>query len=130
MITAKIDRNDEGKICLVIEGLEELHAYLDLVKAKRLGNTYAEHPWAGARSVDAYNHTLSPGALLGEHRVVLLLSDYYRAPIPKTTLESLARSVSTAVSAVVEHYRPVVINVRVGLKLPDKAPPPEPLDPF
>lgn len=121
MITAKIDRNDDGKVCLVVEGLEELHAYLDLVKAKKVNDVYIEHPWQGARAVDVYAHALSPGALLGVTRVVLVLSEYYRSPIPKTTLEALARSVSAAVTAVVEHYRPVVINVRVALKMPEKA---------
>jgi hypothetical protein len=119
VITASFARV-EGALTLVIDATP-LHDYLDLVGVPYDGGRYADAP-GERRSLDTYTHTVQPFALLARGVQRIGLSAYYTSPIPKTTLEALARSIEPAAIRIIDHYRPVTLRVEIALKVPAPAP--------
>lgn len=108
----------EGVLSLLVDATP-LHEYLDLlgVAYDAEHNRYADAP-GETRPIDSYAHTIQPVALLVRGPQRFALNTYYRTPVPKTTLEALARSIEPCALRVIEHYRPVTLRVEIALKVP------------
>ena len=121
VITASFARV-EGALSLLLDATP-LHEYLDLVGVPYDAETgrYTDAP-GDSRTIDTYSHTVQPYGLLVRGPQRITLSTYYRAPVPKTTLESLARSIEPAAIRIIDHYRPVTLRVEIALKVPAPAP--------
>lgn len=116
-ITASFARV-EGVLSLLVDATP-LHEYLDLlgVAYDAEYNRYADMP-GDTRAIDSYAHTVAPCALLVRGPQRFALGQYYRSPVPKTTLEALARSIEPCALRIIEHYRPVTLRVEIAIKTP------------
>lgn len=121
-ITARFVRPVGGRLSLEVD-CEALHAYLDLIGVpfSPSEGRYQDAPDSGSGWVDTYSHRIRPAALLrkgadGSSKVVWPLSDAYRGPVSKQTLQAIADSIAPAVQAVVEHYQPILLTVQVSMK--------------
>lgn len=116
LVKVKLTRQS-GRAMLSIDA-SELHAYLDThgVPLDADGVRYINRPAADYSEIDTRRNQISSALLLRRGPQQVNVGDCYGRPVGVDLLQTLANSVEEVVRNVVDHYRPIEINVVIAGK--------------